>query len=77
MTRVAAAEDPAVVKKVVSVLREAKVPASTDYVAHGADLTWATARAVLLDLALIGKVKATKTTKSWVFELPEGNETDC
>jgi len=69
--KASAVEDEALVERVLSVLDVARIPVSIDYVAHNANLTWGTARAVLFHLALLGRIKGTKTTKSWIFQLPE------
>jgi predicted ArsR family transcriptional regulator len=43
------------------------MPVSIDYVAHRLGVGWNTAKAILLELALAGKLEAEKTTKSWIF----------
>jgi len=49
-------------------------PVSVEYVAVHLNIGWGTARAILLELALSGKVVGQKTTKSWIFWIPEGED---
>jgi hypothetical protein len=46
-----------------------KNPVSIDFVAFNLNLSWVTARALLFTLALEGKLKCMKTSKSWIFWL--------
>jgi len=62
-------DDPDVEDNIVELLKIAKIPVSIDYVAHHMKVGWDTARAALLNLALQGKIKANKTTKSLIFFL--------
>ena len=43
------------------------MPLSIEYVARHLEVGWGTARAMLLELALEGKIACQKTTKSWIF----------
>jgi len=43
------------------------MPLSIEYVARHLNVGWGTARAMLLELALDGKIACQKTTKSWIF----------
>ena len=47
------------------------MPFSIQDIAKKFDISWNTAKAILLELALEGEVKATKTTKSYVFTVKE------
>jgi hypothetical protein len=51
-----------------------KNPVSIDFVAFNLNLSWVTARALLFTLALEGKLKCMKTSKSWVFWLEHAKE---
>lgn len=66
--------NPDIEKKVLNILREANMPASVDYVANHLKISWGTARAILLDLALEGKIRAEKTTKSLIFSVSKEDE---
>ncbi len=54
--------------RVLQILNEADMPVSADFVAHQLGLSWNTAKSFLLELALEGRLRARKTTKSWIFE---------
>jgi len=56
-------------KKLVLLLKTVKNPVSIDFVAFNLRLSWVTARALLFTLALEGKLKCMKTSKSWIFWL--------
>jgi hypothetical protein len=56
-------------KKLVLLLKTVKNPVSIDFVAFNLNLSWVTARALLFTLALEGKLKCMKTSKSWIFWL--------
>lgn len=60
-----------VLEKVLEILKQAKIPVSVDYVAKNVGVGWGTARGFLFELALQGEIIAEKTTKSWVFRLPQ------
>jgi len=53
--------------KIIELLKETSIPCSVDYVAQHFNIGWGTARAILLDLVIRGKVKTQKTTKSLIF----------
>ena len=53
--------------RALRILRGSKMPVSIDYVAYNLGVCWATARALLFEMALKGAVKAVKTSKSWIF----------
>ena len=59
--------DPEIQAKVVKLIKAAGMPVSVEYIAHSLDIAWATARGILLELALKRKIIAEKTTKSWIF----------
>jgi Mn-dependent DtxR family transcriptional regulator len=54
---------------VIELLSKTKIPVDVEFVARQLGVGWGTARAILMDLALQGKVHMEKTTKSWVFTL--------
>lgn len=58
-------------ERVLKVMKEAGQPVSCDYVAFRLKIGWGTARGVLLNMALKGKITALKTTKSFIFMLKE------
>lgn len=64
-------EDGKTVERIITVVEAAGIPVSVDYVATNLNMNWASARAVLLQLSLEGRLKAVKTTKSWIFFLPD------
>ena len=57
-------------ERVVQAVRDAGQPVAVDYIAQLLDLSWVTSRAILMELALAGKLIPLKTTKSWVFSAP-------
>jgi predicted ArsR family transcriptional regulator len=63
-------EDAGLEKRALEIIVNAGMPVSIDYVAYNLKTTWPTARALLFKLASQGKVKAVKTTKSWIFTIP-------
>lgn len=66
--------NPEVEKQILDLLEETLIPCSVDYVAQHFDLAWGTARAILLDLAVRGKIKTQKTTKSLIFWIEKKKE---
>jgi len=54
-------------KKIVDLLKETEIPCSVDFVAHNVGIAWGTARAILLNLVIDGRVQTQKTTKSLIF----------
>lgn len=64
-----------IVSNVIEVVKDAHMPVSIDYVARNVNLTWASARAILFQLALGGRLSAQNTTKSWIFTIKEVAET--
>ena len=50
------------------------MPFSIQDIAKRFNIAWNTAKALLLELALEGEIKATKTTKSYVFTLSRGEK---
>ena len=65
--------NPTIEAKVTSILNEAENPVSIDYVRHHLELNWSTTRALLLSLALEGKIQSMKTSKSWIFWVDKNN----
>jgi predicted DNA-binding transcriptional regulator len=60
--------NPEVEDQVLKILEDGQA-VSIDYIAWNLGLQWVTARALLMSMALEGKIQARKTTKSWVFYL--------
>ena len=54
-------------EEIVEYMEKTEIPVSVEFIAQHFDLAWGTARAILLDLALRGRVKVQKTTKSLIF----------
>ena len=63
--------DPKNIARTIVIVESCEIPVSTDYVAHKLGVSWSTAKSLLFELALNGKVKAQKTTKSWIFSRSE------
>jgi len=58
-------------RRALRAVRKAEVPVTIDYVASKLSVSWSTARTILLELALSGKVVAEKTLGgSWIFRAP-------
>ena len=53
--------------EIVEFVKKTEIPCSIDYIAQHFKLAWGTARAILLNLAVLGKINAQKTTKSLIF----------
>jgi len=60
-------------KKVRVFIKQQETPFSINNVAKEFGISWTTARAILLELALEGEVETIKTTKSYVF-IPRGGQ---
>jgi len=60
-------------KRIREFVRRQKQPFSVNDVAKEFNISWTTARAILLELALEGEVEVMKTTKSYVF-IPKGGQ---
>ena len=54
---------------VINLLRETNMPVDIEFVAQKLGIGWGTARAILLNLVVEGKVRMEKTTKSLIFTL--------
>lgn len=59
---------PELEKQAESLVNDAKVPVTVDYIARQLHIAWDTARSLLLSLAVQGRVSAVKTMKSWIFQ---------
>ena len=59
--------NPELEARVIKLVKRAGMPISIEYIAHNLDVSWATARAILLELALNDRIVAEKTSKSWIF----------
>jgi len=60
-------------KKIRDFIKQQEQPFSVNDVAKEFEISWTTARAILLELALEGEVEVMKTTKSYVF-IPKGGQ---
>jgi hypothetical protein len=58
-------------ERILQVMKEANQPVSCDYIAFNLQIGWGTARGILLNMALKGRITALKTTKSFIFLLKE------
>jgi len=59
--------NPELEEKLIKLLKDIEIPSSIDYVAQHFNLAWGTARAILLNLAVNGRIQTQKTTKSLIF----------
>jgi len=57
--------------QLLELLEKTPMPVDIEYVARHLKVGWGTARAMLLEAALDGKVSGQKTTKSWIFWIPQ------
>lgn len=60
--------------QVIDLMEKTAMPVSIDYVAHHLSMSWPTARGVLLNMKIKGKIELEKTTKSLIFRLPQEKE---
>lgn len=63
--------NPNIQSDVVDLLIKTDMPVSVEFVAQKLGIGWGTARAILLNLAIQGRVKMEKTTKSLIFSINE------
>lgn len=66
-------------QKALEIVSGSRIPIDPEFVSKRVGIAWGTARFILLELALEGKVRATKTSKSWVFssiDLPTPSVSD-
>lgn len=63
-------------KKVKEFIKRQKRPFSINDVAREFKISWTTARALLLELALEGEVEVMKTTKSYIFIPKRGDSNE-
>ena len=61
-------------KSLIELLKKTDFPVSIRFVAKHLGVSWVTARGLLFSAALKGKVKAVKTSKSWIFVLMQDEE---
>lgn len=61
--------DPEVETQVIKILETHSEPVSIDLVSYHLKVGWGTARSILLNMALKGKIKFLKTSKGYVFWL--------
>jgi len=54
-------------RKALEIIAKCSVPVSIDYVAFHCQISWGTARALLMNLAADGQLKAQRITKGWIF----------
>ena len=64
------------IQTLLKLLEKTSMPFSIKYVARHLNVGWGTARAMLLELVVDGKVAGQKTTKSWIFWLPRSESED-
>lgn len=67
--------NPKIESEVIRVLEKTPIPCSVEYIAQNLNLAWGTARAILLDLTVKGKIKSQKTTKSLIFWIERKEKT--
>ena len=67
-------DDPNIKTQLLSLLDKTRQAVSIDYVRYHLNIQWNTARALLLTLALEGKICSQKTTKSWIFWVEKNGE---
>ena len=61
-------------REIKEYIKTLEMPFSVQDIAKRFNIAWNTAKALLLELALEGEIKATKTTKSYVFTLSRGEK---
>jgi len=54
-------------EKVVDLIEKINMPVSIKFVATKLEISWTTARALLLALTAEGKINGQRTTTSWMF----------
>ena len=54
-------------EQIIKLLQETPMPCAIEYVAQHFKIAWGTARAILLNLVIDGRVQTQKTTKSLIF----------
>lgn len=55
--------------KALKFLENAEIPVGVGDVAHALNVSWSTARQVLMELLIEGRVKCQKTAKSRIFRI--------
>ena len=60
--------------KVLEALGSVENPVTVQYIAERCGIGWGTARAILMDLTLQGKVKMQPTTSTPIFTIEKGSE---
>lgn len=59
---------------ILRILEESNIPLRTETVRKRAGIpNWLTAKSLCLELALLGKIEATKTSGSWIFASPSNS----
>lgn len=58
--------------KALEILKKADMPICIGDVAHLLDVSWSTARQIMMELLVEGKVECEKTTKSRIFRIRKG-----
>jgi predicted transcriptional regulator len=61
-------------QQTVELLKTSKIPCSISFVAKHLSIAWATARTLLLNLTIQGKIKSQKTTTSIIFWVNDKSE---
>ena len=59
--------DPETEEKIIALIKKTEIPVSIDFVAQHVNIAWGTARAILLNMTVLGKIQTQKTTKSLIF----------
>ncbi len=61
-------------REIKEYIKTLNMPFTVQDIAKRFNIAWNTAKALLLELALEGEIKAMKTTKSYVFTLSRGEK---
>ncbi len=67
-------DNPEMERKTADSMRKEGQPVSIDWLAHNLGVGWGTARAILMNMSMQGKLKAIRTTKGFVFALKERDQ---
>ena len=63
-------------RKALEIIAKCSVPVSIDFVAFHCQISWGTARALLMNLAADGKLKAQRITKGWIFFVDDATKSE-
>jgi len=56
-------------KEILEYIKSLDTPVNISHIARKFNLTWPTARQLLFELCINGKIVAKRTTGSWIFEV--------